>query len=125
RQVMFFLEEELQELERLVRILRLREYRPVLAVERGDADLAGRTVRPQQRHERLRAPEILRRVLLDVADRAGPAEPGHRDRPCGQRGQRVEVLLARPATRLELVQLLDVLERLEHGFAVELRPPLV
>ena len=52
-----------------------------------------------------------------------PGEIAHRDLAGGERGLRVEVLLARPALRLELVQLLKVVERLQHRLAVELRPP--
>ncbi len=63
------------------------------------------------------------RVLLDVADGPRAREIAHRDLAGGQGGLGVEVLLARPALGLELVQLLQVVERLQHRLAVELRPP--
>ena len=122
-EVVLLLVEEPQELEGLVRVLGLAEDGPVLSVERGDADLARRAARPQHRHEVLGVPHALGRVLLDVADGPRAREIAHGDLAGGQRGLRVEVLLSRPALRLELVQLLQVVERLQHRLAVELRPP--
>ena len=120
---MLLLVEQLQEFERLVRVLRLREHGPVLAVERRHADLPGRSARAQHRREVLGVAHVLGRILLDVADGARPREMRHRDLAGGQRGLRVEILLSRPARGLEPVELLQVVEDFEHRLAVQLWPP--
>jgi hypothetical protein len=57
--VVLALVEELEELEGLVGVLGLREHRPVLAVQRGHADLALRTVRPEHRLEVIGVAHVL------------------------------------------------------------------
>src|SRR5215468_801626 len=123
REVVLLLVEEAEKLEGLVGILRLGEHRPVLAVERRDAHLPGGTVRAEHGLEVLGVAHVLRRVALDVADGACSREIRHGDLARGERGEGVEVLLPRPALRHVLVELLKILERLQHGAAVELGPP--
>src|SRR5258706_444258 len=83
-----------------------------LAAERGGADLSRGPRGAQHGHEVLGIAHALGGVLLDVADGARAREVRHADLARGEGGLRVEVLLARPALGLELVQLLQIVEGL-------------
>ena len=112
--VLLLLEEELDKLGRLFRVLRILEDHPGLSIDLGSRLLPGWPMRLHHHPEVLGIACPLGRVLLDVARAPAIALVEHGGLASGQVGEGVQIAMAQPARRQDRgVEFLVEIEHLD------------
>ena len=118
--VVFLLEEELEEIRCLFRVLRVLEDHPGLGIDLAGSLLPGRPVGLEQHPEVLGIARALGCVLLDIAGAPAVALVNHGYLAGGQIGERVQVAVTQPSWGKDgVIKLLVEIEHLDHLFLGE------